>query len=177
MSQRPEDADAPVERLVALAPRVYGFLMRLVGERNTAEDLAQETLVRALRGLATYRPEGKFRAWVFRIATNVARDWLRRRPREPALGLEADSEALLTGPVGREPTPDVRLNRSETAARVEVALARLSQPDREVLLMRYYGEMEFKDIARTTGEPLGTVLARAHRALAKLADLVPEERP
>jgi RNA polymerase sigma-70 factor (ECF subfamily) len=176
MSHRAEDTDAPEERLVALAPRVYGFLVRLVGNRDTAEELAQETLVRALRGLATYQPEGKFRAWVFRIATNVARDWLRRRPREPALGLVVDPETPMPATVGREPAPDARLGRSETAAKVEAALVRLSEPDREVLLMRYYGELEFKEIARVTGEPLGTVLARAHRALKKLADLVPEEQ-
>ncbi|MGB2614645.1 MAG: RNA polymerase sigma factor [Phycisphaerae bacterium] len=175
MSHGPEDTDAPKEeRLVALAPRVYGFLVRLVGNRETAEDLTQETLLRALRGFAAYRPEGKFRAWVFRIATNAARDWIRRRPREPALGLETDADAPLPGTVGREPPPEARLLAGERIARVEAALARLSEPDREVLLMRYYGELEFKDIARATGEPLGTVLARAHRALKKLANLVPQ---
>jgi RNA polymerase sigma-70 factor (ECF subfamily) len=58
--------------------------------------------------------------------------------------------------------------------RVEAVLARLPEADREVLLLRYYGDMAFKDIAQATGEPLGTVLARAHRALKKLGNIIPE---
>ncbi|MGB3086355.1 MAG: sigma-70 family RNA polymerase sigma factor, partial [Phycisphaerae bacterium] len=63
----------------------------------------------------------------------------------------------------------------ERTARLEAALARLPQPDREVILLRFYGELAFKEIAEATGEPLGTVLARAHRALKKLGNLIPEE--
>jgi RNA polymerase sigma-70 factor (ECF subfamily) len=63
----------------------------------------------------------------------------------------------------------------ERARQVEAAIARLPQADREVLLMRFYGDLAFKDIARATGEPLGTVLARTHRALKKLGNLIPED--
>ena len=74
--------------LVTFAPRVYGLLFRLVGRADVAEDLMQETMLRAFRSLGTYRPEGKFRAWVFRIAVNLARDWIRRQPREPSVSLD-----------------------------------------------------------------------------------------
>jgi RNA polymerase sigma-70 factor (ECF subfamily) len=153
--------------LVASAPRVYGLLFRMVGRRDVAEDLMQETLLRAFRGLDAYQPEGKFRAWLFRIAANQARDWIRRQKRRPEVADDPDPVA--------DASPDAGAIARERAGHVEEALARLSAPDREILLMRYYGEMTFKDIAQANGEPLGTVLARAHRALKKLGGMIPED--
>jgi RNA polymerase sigma-70 factor (ECF subfamily) len=176
MTDRGGDSEDIEQQLVAAAPRVYGFLIRLVGRPDVAEDLMQETMLRAFRSLETYLPEGKFHAWVFRIATNLARDWIRSRKRRPVTGLEDDSDALPATLRG-DARPEAGLVRSEQAQAVEMAVAQLSDADREVLLMRYYGELPFKEIARATGEPLGTVLARAHRALAKLGDLVSEEEP
>lgn len=168
----PEDVR---ETLVAYAPRVFGLIMRMVGHREVAEDLTQETLLRAWRNLDTYRPEGKLRAWLFRIAVNAARDWARRRRFEPTATLDetADGPAL---PVAAPDTPpDARVRRRETQERVAGALAQLPDADREILLLRYYGELTFKEIADANGEPLGTVLARAHRALKKLGSLFPED--
>jgi len=175
MNAGPRDFDGLQDELVAMAPRVYGLLVRLVGRPEVAEDLVQETLLRAFRSAGTYRPEGKLRAWLFRIAVNLARDWVRRRPREPSVGLDGGPDG--TGPpvAAPEAPPDAGLLGRERAAHVEAAMARLSEPDRLVLLLRYYADMPFKDIARTTREPLGTVLARAHRALRKLENLVSEE--
>jgi RNA polymerase sigma-70 factor (ECF subfamily) len=161
--------------LVTFAPRVYGLLFRLVGRTDVAEDLMQETMLRAFRSLGTYRPEGKFRAWVFRIAVNLARDWIRRQPREPSVSLDDGEDPPVAVSLRTMAPPDAFMGRREGSKRVEAAIARLSAPDREVLLLRYYGDLAFKDIARTTGEPLGTVLARAHRALKKLGDLLPED--
>jgi RNA polymerase sigma-70 factor (ECF subfamily) len=153
--------------LVASAPRVYGLLFRMVGRRDVAEDLMQETLLRAYRGLDAYQPEGKFRAWLFRIAANQARDWIRRQKRRPLVTDEPHAVA--------EMPPEADAVARERAGRVNQALARLAEPDREILLMRYYGNMTFKEIAQANGEPLGTVLARAHRALKKLGEMIPED--
>ena len=170
-----EDTDALEDRIAAYAPRVYGLLMRLVGKRDVAEDLMQETLLRAYGGLHRYRPQGQLRAWIFRIAVNLARDWIRRRPRRPVLGLEDPDGPAPDLADDPDRAPEANLHARERNARVAEALDRLSEPDREVLLLRFYGDLAFKDIARTTGEPIGTVLARAHRALHKLADLLPGE--
>lgn len=175
MSGRTGEPENIEEQLAAFAPRVYGLLVRLVGRPEVAEDLMQETLLRALRSLETYRPEGKLRAWVFRIAVNLARDWIRRRPREAASSLDDGPDCTSLPVLARDVPPGANLDREERRRQVEAAVARLPDPDREVLLMRYYGDMPFKDIAQATGEPLGTVLARAHRSLKKLGDLLPEE--
>ena len=175
MTGRVNDPENVEESLVAFAPRVYGLLRRLVGRPDVAEDLMQETLLRAVRSLATYRPEGKFRAWIFCIAVNLARDWMRRQRHEPAALLGDDGEVSPDAVPAPDESPDGPVLRRERRRCVEDALARLSEPDRTVLLMRYYGNLAFKDIARATDEPLGTVLSRAHRALRKLGDLIPEE--
>ena len=176
MNERTGDPPDVERLLVSFAPRVYGLLVRMVGRPDVAEDLMQETLLRAFRSMDTYRPEGRFRAWIFRIAVNLARDWIRRRPRERAAPLGDDSDESAPGmtPAADSP-PDADARRREQARRVEQALARLPNADREVLLMRYYGDLTFKAIARATGEPLGTVLARSHRALKKLGDMFPGE--
>jgi len=167
MSDSPDEPETLQDRLLACAPRIYGLLVRMVGRRDVAEDLMQETLLRAFRGLDAYRPEGKFRAWLFRIAANQARDWIRRRPRQTPVPTDPRPAA--------DAPPDGPALARERARGVEQALARLAEDDRKVLLMRYYGDMTFKEIARATGEPLGTVLARAHRALKKLGRLIPED--
>jgi len=176
MTERTGDPGDVERLLVSFAPRVYGLLLRMVGRPDVAEDLMQETLLRALRSQATYRPEGRFRAWIFRIAVNLARDWIRRRPRERSVPLGDDSDETLPGvtPATDSP-PDADTLGRERARHVEQALARLPNADREVLLMRYYGDLTFKAIAQATGQPLGTVLARAHRALKKLGDVIPRE--
>jgi len=167
MTDSPDEHENIQDLLVSYAPRVYGLLLRMVGRRDVAEDLMQETMLRAFRGLESYQPEGKFRAWIFRIAGNRARDWIRQQrrrapmPDDPRPATEAPADA-----------PAIARERGR---RVEQALARLSEADREVLLMRYYGNMTFKDVAQATGEPLGTVLARAHRALKKLGAMIPED--
>jgi RNA polymerase sigma-70 factor, ECF subfamily len=176
MTGRSSQADDTEALLVSYAPRVYGLLVRLVGRTDVAEDLTQETLLRAFRGFDTYRPEGKFQAWIFRIAVNLARDWIRRRPRDSAMSLDESLDPAASARTAiKEMPPDAAMTQNDRARRVEAALIRLPQADREVLLMRYYGDLAFKDIAHATGEPLGTVLARAHRALAKLGDLIPED--
>jgi len=175
MTTGPTDPSSLEALLVTFAPRVYGLLFRLIGRADIAEDLMQETMLRAFRSLDTYHPEGKFRAWVFRIAVNLARDWIRRQPREPSVSIDEGDDPPVAASLRTVDPPDKGMTRREGSRRVEVAIARLSAADREVLLLRYYGDLAFKDIARTTGEPLGTVLARAHRALKKLGELLPED--
>lgn len=153
--------------------RLYGFLRRLMGGREDAEELVQEVFVRVVRTIGDYEHDGRFEAWLFRIARNLARDDFRRQRRSP--GIVSLDGAPLGDSFGSDdpidPTdqrPFGGLERSEDADRLQVALNRLPEAEREVILMRHYGQMSFQDIAETMGTPLGTALARAHRGLAKL---------
>lgn len=164
------DAAAFDEIVDAYSGRLYGFFQRMLGGREEAEDLVQEVFVRVVKAVAEYREEGRFEAWLFRIAGNLVRDRLRREPRESALGADGQDNALdqesWTGR-HRFDAPDA-LERREDVDLLQKCLTKLPTVEREVILMRHYGELSFAEIAEYTAAPLGTVLSRAHRGLAKL---------
>ncbi len=169
------DASAFESLVDAYSPRLHGFLYRLTGRPDDTEELVQEVFVRLVRMLPQYEHDGRFEAWLFRIATNLARDRIRRITRAPDISSLDDArdqrdersawERLgdLSGP---SPTEAVEL--AEDVDRLQRCLAKLSQPEREVILLRHYARMSFAQIAEAMGTPLGTALARAHRGLAKL---------
>lgn len=151
--------------------RVFGLLYRLTGSREAAEDLLQETFLRMVRTIDTYEHDGRFEAWLFRIAANLARDEARRRGRRGGtVSLEAAGEAGLLRTDGGSDSVESRLAGREEERRLQECLGRLPPADREILLLRFFSEMPFREIAELLGVPLGTALARAHRALARLRE-------
>ncbi len=170
------------ERLVGLySPRLYGYLLRLVGRADEAEELLQEVFLRLVRSMATYRHDGQLTAYLFRIATNVVRDRYRRkqvRPHQVAESEAGDGEETVSlgeNVAGDEPEPGERIRQSERAAALSAALARLPEEQRQVILLRHFSEMPFNEIADLLNCPVGTVLARAHRGLRRLRELLNDE--
>jgi RNA polymerase sigma-70 factor (ECF subfamily) len=156
---------------------VYSYLARTTRDRHTAEDLLQDTFMRMVEHLDRYEESGRFQAWLFRIAANRVRDWARRRSRSERVGGSVDSDDPdSTAAVDRavDVPPEAALLQGEQVARLEEALAELAEDEREVLALRHYSELSFKEIAAIMDAPLGTVLARSHRALAKLRDRLAE---
>lgn len=157
------------------SPRVFGLLMRLTGARDVAEDLMQETFLRMVRTLDRYEHVGKFESWLFRIAANLARDRARQRGRRGAMtSLDAnweDGDARAAATADRvDANPQDRLEQQEDADRLVAALGQLSESEREVLLLRHYSDLSFREIADMLKIPLGTALARAHRGLKHLRE-------
>ncbi|MBL8878939.1 MAG: sigma-70 family RNA polymerase sigma factor [Phycisphaerales bacterium] len=170
---RQHDADA-VEAIFNLySARVYGLLYRLTGSRDDADDLLQETFLRLVRTISRYEHDGRFDAWLFRIAANLTRDRGRKhRRRAPSAPLDvyatgendsADDRALAV-----DRPPDFSILRNESEARLAEAMQRLTEVEREVLVLRHYSDLPFREIAKLLEIPLGTALARAHRALLRL---------
>jgi RNA polymerase sigma-70 factor, ECF subfamily len=164
--RRAQGGDVDALRLLAEAytARLFGLLFRLTRSHETAADLVQETMVRVVRTLGDYQHDGRFEAWLFRIAANLARDAARRSKRRgAALRLEEAREPPL-----RRAEPDAEMEDSEERQRLRACLAQLPAMDREILMLRHYSDLSFREIAELLGVPLGTALARAHRALARL---------
>jgi len=164
--------------------RVYGFLYRLTGHRDEADDLLQEVFVRVVRTIGEYEHDGRFEAWLFRIAMNLARDRVRRVRKSPQVRIadvqsadreDTGVELLERSPVD-QPGPEETVALSEQIDRLQQALGELSPAEREVILLRYFSDMPFSDIARVMDTPLGTALARAHRGLRRLRDIL-ERQP
>jgi len=164
----PEAFDAIVE---LYASRLFGFFHRMLGRPDDAEDLVQEVFVRVVRTIQDYREDGRFESWLFKIAGNLARDRLRR----PEIG---PTEQLDEGSAGRtvDEEMDAPIDRAEESNRLQGLLARLPTVEREVVLLRHFGELSFAEIADYTQAPLGTVLSRAHRGLTKLRQWMESQR-
>lgn len=173
------DPDAFAALYEAYAPRVYGLLVRMVRSRDLAEDLLQDTFLRVARMISEYSHDGRFEAWLFRIAANLARDHVRkvgRRGTMTPLDAATDDSDPWEPADTRDGSPDAGLDRQEQVAALEAAIAELPDDDREIVLLRHYADLPFREIAELMGAPLGTVLARGHRALKKLrAKLADEE--
>lgn len=152
--------------------RVFGLLLRLTGDRDAAEDLLQETFLRVVRMIGEYEHVGRFEAWLFRIAANLARDRARKHGRRgPTASL--DDCPTTPGPLvsdGPASDPSRELEQTEAGARLTTALEQLNDAEREIILLRYYSDLSFREIAELLEIPLGTALARAHRALKRLRD-------
>lgn len=148
---------------------LFAFLYRMCGQADLAEELMQETFVRALRAAKRYRPEGKVSTWLFSIAANLLRDWWRRQARRGlSLPLEDADGAAGEGP------EEIALDRY-VAGQVRKALLELPLEQRSALILRYYHDLSYEEIAGALACPIGTVRSRIHNGLARLKRLLAEE--
>lgn len=168
-----EGSEAAFRTLVERFERpVYGLVLRMVHNSEQAEDIAQETFVKAWKALGRFDPERKFSSWLFKIAHNTALDALRRRGEEPLsldapFGAEEEPPELPADPAAENP---LRVALGREAGRVlEQALGELRPAYREILLLRFGEELAYEEIAEVTGLPLGTVKVHLFRARAELA--------
>ncbi|OWA33351.1 RNA polymerase subunit sigma-24 [Saccharibacillus sp. O16] len=140
---------------------VYGLFRGMGAKHQDAQDLAQETFIRAYRGLGELRESERFAAWIYRIAVNLMRDFVKKKrpfPTGEAHMLEArDGE-----------TPERLLIAKEMRHEVHRLLETLPEQERLILLLRYTNELSYEEIAQITGLRLGQIRNRLHRAKRKL---------
>ncbi|OGR76415.1 MAG: hypothetical protein A2X32_12530 [Elusimicrobia bacterium GWC2_64_44] len=149
---------------------VFGYLLRLTGRRDAAEDLFQEVFLKLVRNPGAYNEREKFKAWLFTVARNAAMDLFRREGVRGEVPLEGDGDK--PGPAdflaSAEPGPAEAFYGKALGASIDAALAALSAEQREVFYLRHYSGLSFKEIAELLKVPIGTVLARMSRAAAQL---------
>lgn len=171
-----QDADAFDALIDHFGPRLFGYLARLTGSRDHAEDLTQEVFLRVVRKIGSYRHDDLFEAWLFRIATNLVRDRIRREKRTPATTPILADDGLAEGHPATDRlsavSPQHAMELSEETDRLQVALDQLPEGEREVVMLRHFSQLSFSTIAEMMKTPLGTALARSHRGLAKLRSLM-----
>jgi RNA polymerase sigma-70 factor (ECF subfamily) len=151
---------------------VYNLIVRLVRDPATAEELAQDSFVKAFRALHTFDPAHRFSSWMLRIAHNTAIDYLRVR-RPDTVPLERD---LGDGTVLEQVIPDrAHEDPAEAAERgdlrnaLEAAISRLRADYRRLVVLRYQEDLSYEEIAEVTGLPIGTIKSYLHRARAEMA--------
>ncbi len=151
---------------------IYGLIVRMVRDPARAEELAQDTFVKAFRALHTYDVQRKFSAWLLTIAHHVAIDDLRKG----SLATEPLETTTDDGARRREfadttaPTPALVAERAELATALQQAIGRLRPEYREVVALRYERDLDYDEIVEITGLPMGTVKSSLHRARKELAE-------
>jgi RNA polymerase sigma-70 factor, ECF subfamily len=159
--------------VVRYQSRVYRLVLLLAGGQSLdAEDLTQETFIRAYRAIGRFRQDSLFRTWLHRIAINVIRSHLaRRRQRGPQVALEPNPEAETTAQEAAAACddPETALIRRQA---IDLALATLSIEARLVVTLRDLQGLEYQEIATITGVPIGTVESRLFRARRRLRPLL-----
>lgn len=162
--------------LEAYGPRLFGYFYRATGSRHDAEDLLGEMMLRLVRTLKNYDDRGRFEPWLFRIAANMVRDrirWSKSNPQAVSLSIESESGQSLADDVpGAHDAVDRGLMSTEMSADLADALARLDDTTRQMIVLRHFSDMSFREIADLVGCPLGTALARVHRGLKMLRKLM-----
>jgi RNA polymerase sigma-70 factor (ECF subfamily) len=158
---------------------VLGYLFRMTGSRDQAEDLFQETFQRVHEKARTYRG-GSFKSWLFTIATRVTIDTARRRKRATVLSLGRDSDcgddpAPLETMVAQDALdPAEEAVKEEQKEQVRRAIESLPIGQRAALVLAYYQQLSYPEVAETLGCSVGSVKTQMSRALAKLARMLPD---
>jgi RNA polymerase sigma-70 factor (ECF subfamily) len=162
---------------------VYSLIFRMVRNRELAEDLAQDTFVKVLNAIESYRPEYKFSSWIFKIANNAAIDHLRRRSLD-TLSLDGsphaeNSEAIEATTLQVSDTAESPLDEvanRELGTSIEAAIASLRPEYRSCILLRHVEGRSYEEIAEILELPLGTVKTYIHRARNELRILLADTR-
>jgi RNA polymerase sigma-70 factor (ECF subfamily) len=171
--------DAYRELLRRYQRPVFSLIYRMVRDRELAEDLAQETFVKVLNALDTYRPDFKFSSWIFKIANNTSIDHLRRRQLD-TLSLDGAPEATSPDRVeattlqlaDRGESPLQELEARELGSAIEQAVGRLRPEYRACIILRHIEDRPYEEIAEILDLPLGTVKTYIHRARAELKQIL-----
>ncbi len=149
---------------------IVHFLQRMVENREVAEELAQEVFLRVYRARVRYQPTARFTSWLYRIAANLAFNWLRRRRRERQPdSLDAVRRwGLAPQPADGQPSIEQQLVRRTLLAEVRRAVASLPDRQRAVVLLHKYHELDYEQIAQALGCSVQAVKSLTFRAYANL---------
>ena len=148
---------------------IYALAYRVIGRDEDARDVCQETFLRAFRALPGFKGQAKFSSWLYRIALNLCRDWIRRQKRTPVVaapeGIDIIELAADQGPVESIEDLVARQQLSETVA---IAMQHLPEEQRTAIILKEYHGLTFQEIADLQGCPLSTVKTRLYQGLSVL---------
>ena len=155
--------------------QVYSVALRMVGSRQQAEDVAQETFIRAFKGLKGFRG-GSLKAWLLRITTNTCNDYFRSHQSQRDLSLETLTEDTGMSLPSSDPSPEEEALRGELGQEIQRGLLTLPGDQRMVLIMVDVEGMSYQEAAEAAGISPGTLRSRLSRARAKLRDYLLQRR-
>jgi RNA polymerase sigma-70 factor (ECF subfamily) len=163
------DAESFNQLILRWERPIYALAYRVIGREEDARDVCQETFLRAFRALPGFKGQAKFSSWLYRIALNLCRDWIRRQRRAPVMqmpeGVEVGDLIADTGPI--ESIEDL-VSRRQLTEVVAEAMKLLPEEQRTAIILKEYHGMTFQEIADMQGCPLSTVKTRLYQGLTVL---------
>lgn len=149
--------------------KVFTTIYLIVKDNNLAEDILQDVFIKVVNTIKSgrYNEEGKFKPWLMRIAHNLAVDHFRKSKRYPTVQMD-EGNNVSNSLEFKEESIEADNIRNELHNQLRTHIKDLPEPQREVLLMRHYGEMSFQEIAEATGVSINTALGRMRYALINL---------
>lgn len=146
--------------------KVFQICYRMLGNRHDAEEIAQEAFIRAYLNIQSFKQEHKFSTWLYRIATNLCIDRLRRKKPDYYLDAEVsgtDGLTLYSQIPSKDRLPDVEVENMELQENIQQAIYRLPEKYRSVIILKYVEDLSLNEISEIMNLPLGTVKTRIHR--------------
>jgi RNA polymerase sigma-70 factor (ECF subfamily) len=171
------DTSAFNDLITRYRQRCFAMIYQMVRNEEDAWDLAQDGFVKAWKSLGSFRGQSAFFTWLYRIMTNVALDWLRRKhvrgeaEFDDSIGLQRIEPGAATAPKPI-PQPAERMAGAELRVRIEQALEKLSPEHRAVIVLREFDGLDYQEIADALGASMGTVMSRLFYARKKMQTLL-----
>jgi RNA polymerase sigma-70 factor (ECF subfamily) len=156
---------------------VFSIIYRMIRDREQAEDLAQETFVRVFNNIDRYDPRYKFSSWIFKIATNLTIDWIRRKELD-TVSIDGSRNAVTAEQIeatsitiaSQDENPEELLEAKQLGEEIEGAISKLRPEYKAAILLRHVEGREYQEIAEILSLPLGTVKTYIHRGRNELRD-------
>lgn len=163
--------DGDVESFNQLIKRwerpIYALAYRTLGREEDARDVCQETFLRAYRAINGFKGQAKFSSWLYRIALNLCRDWMRKQRRQPVVQMPEDVDITeLASEQGPVESIETLVARKELGRAAAIAMAALPEEQRTAILLKEYHGLTFQEIADMQGCPLSTVKTRLYQGLS-----------
>ena len=163
------DTDAFNQLVVRWERPIFALAYRTLGREEDARDVCQEAFLRAFRAIKGFKRQAKFSSWLYRIALNLCRDWMRRQRRAPVMQPVDDVEQRAQGVLQRAPERiEDLVERRDLGRAVERLMAGLSEEQRTAILLKEYHSLTFQEIADLQQCPVSTVKTRVYQGLGAL---------
>jgi RNA polymerase sigma-70 factor (ECF subfamily) len=161
---RNRDVDCFSQLVDMYASRCYGYFYRLTGNKDISDELLSTLFAKLVEKIRSYKG-GTFESWLFKIASNIFHDYLRSKQRYKKL-LDVRKSQL------EEETTKSKRSDNEKFDKLQIQISRLDAETRELIMLRFYSQLSFKEIAKMRSEPIGTTLSKLHRGLKRLRELM-----
>ena len=167
------DQEAYSDNVEIYQDKVFQICYRMLGNRHEAEDVAQEAFLRAYLNIHTFKKDLKFSSWLYRIATNLCIDRMRKKKPDYYLVSEVsgtDGLTLYSQIPSEQRTPDQDVENMELSETIQQEISKLPEKYRSVIVLRYIDELSLNEISDVLELPLGTVKTRIHRGRDQLKE-------